>query len=108
MAQTVKNLPAMCATQVRSLSWEDPLEEAMATHSSILAWRIPMDCNTLGFAILHPLLEFAQTHIEISSSPKRVFTSQSACSLNFPGTDCLGSPHPLTSQGHLGNIVLSC
>ena len=37
----VKNLPAMWETWVRSLSWEDPLEEGMATHSSILAWRIP-------------------------------------------------------------------
>ena len=37
----VKNLPAMLETQVRSLGWEDPLEEGMATHSSILAWRIP-------------------------------------------------------------------
>ena len=42
MAQTVKNLPAMQETQVRSLGWEDPLEKAMATHSSILAWRIPL------------------------------------------------------------------
>ena len=41
MAQTVKNFPAMQETQVRSLSWEDPLEEEMANHSSILAWRIP-------------------------------------------------------------------
>ena len=41
MAQTVKNPPAICDTWVRSLGWEDPLEEAMATHSSILAWRIP-------------------------------------------------------------------
>ena len=40
MAQTVKNLPAMQETQVRSLGWEDPLED-MATHSSILAWKIP-------------------------------------------------------------------
>ena len=40
-AQTVKNLPAMRETWVRSLGWEDPLEECMATHSSILAWRIP-------------------------------------------------------------------
>ena len=39
----VKNLPAMQETQVRSLGWEDPLEEGMTTHSSILAWRIPMD-----------------------------------------------------------------
>ena len=42
MAQTVKNSPAMCETCVWSLGWEDPLEEGMATHSSILAWRIPM------------------------------------------------------------------
>ena len=41
MAQTVKNLPAMQETQVRSLGWDDPLEKGMATHSSILAWRIP-------------------------------------------------------------------
>ena len=37
----VKNLPAMQETQVRSLDWEDPLEKGIATHSSILAWRIP-------------------------------------------------------------------
>ena len=41
VAQTVKNPPAMRETQVQSLSWEDPLEKGMATHSSILAWRIP-------------------------------------------------------------------
>ena len=41
--QMVKNLPAMWETWVRSLGWEDPLEEGMATHSSTLAWRIPMD-----------------------------------------------------------------
>ena len=37
----VKNLPAMQETRVRSLGWEDPLEEGKATHSSTLAWRIP-------------------------------------------------------------------
>ena len=41
MAQTVKNLPAMQETQVRSLGREDPLEKEMATFSSILAWKIP-------------------------------------------------------------------
>ena len=41
LAQMVKNLPAMEETQVQSLGWEDPLEKQMATHSSILAWRIP-------------------------------------------------------------------
>ena len=39
--QTAKNLPAMQETWVQSLVWEDPLEKGMATHSSILAWRIP-------------------------------------------------------------------
>ena len=43
MAQMVKNSHAMQETWVQSLSWEDPMEEGMATHSSILAWRIPMD-----------------------------------------------------------------
>ena len=41
VAQLVKNLPAMQETRVPSLGWEDPLEEGMATHSSILSWRIP-------------------------------------------------------------------
>ena len=41
VAQTVKNLPALQDTKVRSLGWKDPLEEKTATHSSILAWRIP-------------------------------------------------------------------
>ena len=41
MAQTVKNLPATRKTWGQSLDWEDPLEEGMATYSSILAWRIP-------------------------------------------------------------------
>ena len=41
MAQTVKNLPGTQETQVQSLGWDYPLEEGMATHSSILAWRIP-------------------------------------------------------------------
>ena len=39
----VKNLPVMQETGVQSLGWEDPLEEEMATHFSILSWRIPMD-----------------------------------------------------------------
>ena len=46
MAQMAKNLPAMRETWVRFLSWEGPLEEGMAAHSSILAWRMPMDRGT--------------------------------------------------------------
>ena len=43
VAQIVRNPPEMKETWVQSLGWEDPLEEEMAIHSSILAWRIPMD-----------------------------------------------------------------
>ena len=52
VAQTIKNLPAMRETSVRSLGWEDPLEEGMATHSNIFAWRIPMDRGA-WFATVH-------------------------------------------------------
>ena len=43
VAHTVKNLPAMLETWVLYLCWEDPLEEGMESHSSLLAWRIPVD-----------------------------------------------------------------
>ena len=43
VAQLVKNLPEMKEIPIQVPGWEDPLEEGMATHSSILAWRIPMD-----------------------------------------------------------------
>ena len=46
--QLVKNLPAMWETWVRSLGWEDPLEKGKATHSSILAWRVPWACRAVG------------------------------------------------------------
>ena len=55
MAQTIKNLPVMQETQVRSLSQKDPLAKRMATHSGILAWRIPwteepggLQCKSIG------------------------------------------------------------
>ena len=48
MAQLVKKLPATWETWVLSLGWEDPLEKEMATHSSILAWRIPRTVQSIG------------------------------------------------------------
>ena len=48
VAQTVKNLPVMQETQVQSLDQEDPLEEEMATHSSILAWKFPWTEDLVG------------------------------------------------------------
>ena len=50
MAQLVKNPPAMRETAVRSLGREDPLEKGMATHSSILAWRIPGQRSLVGYS----------------------------------------------------------
>ena len=47
-AQLVKNLPAMRETWVLSLGWEDPLEKGKASHSSVLAWRIPMTIQSMG------------------------------------------------------------
>ena len=49
VTQMVKNLPAVQETQVQSLDWEDPLEEEMATCSSILAWRIPWTEELVGY-----------------------------------------------------------
>ena len=48
VAQLVKNPSAMRETWVQSLSWEDPLEKGNATHSSILAWRIPWNVQSMG------------------------------------------------------------
>ena len=56
----IKNPPAMWETWVRSLGWEDPLEEGMATHSSILAWRIPMDRGA-WWATAHVVTELDTT-----------------------------------------------
>ena len=50
----VKNLPATQETQVQSLDWEDPLEKEMATHSSILAWRIPRTWEPGGLHSMGP------------------------------------------------------
>ena len=51
VAQMVKNLPAMWETWVQSLGQEDPLEEDMATHSSILAWRVSWTEEFVGYSL---------------------------------------------------------
>ena len=56
VAQMVKNPPAMRETWFQSLGWEDPLEEGMATDSSIFTWRIPMD-RGVWHAIVHGVLK---------------------------------------------------
>ena len=69
----VENIPAMQETWVRSLGWEDPLDEGMATHSSILAWRIPMD-REAWWATVHGV---AQSQIQL----KRLSSSSSSIDL---------------------------
>ena len=62
VAQRIKNPPAMQETCVRSLGWEDPLEEGLEIYSSILAWRIPMDSRAWR-AIVHGV---AKSRIRLS------------------------------------------
>ena len=71
VAQMVKNLPAMLETWARSLGWENPLEEGMATHSSILAWRTPWTeepggLQSMGSQSQTRLRDRAHTHTLIS------------------------------------------
>ena len=63
VAQMVKNPPAVQETWVRSLGWEDPLEEGLASHSSILIWRIPMDRGAWRAIVF----EVAKTQTQLSS-----------------------------------------
>ena len=69
VVQRLKHLPAMQETWVRSLGWEDPLEKDMATHSSILAWRIPWTeepggLQSLGCEELDTIREVEINHIQ--------------------------------------------
>ena len=59
-AQSVKNLPPMRETRVRSLGGDDPLEKEMATHSSILAWKNPMDTGA-WCAMVHAVSRKSRT-----------------------------------------------
>ena len=63
VAQMVKNLPAVQETQVQSLGWEDSLEKEMATHSSILAWRIPQ--TEPGRSQISACLVCPSTHVSV-------------------------------------------
>ena len=80
-----KHLPAMVETQVQSLDWEDPLEKEMATHSSILPWKIPRT-EELGRATVHRV---AKSRIPLSD-----FTFISFFS---PGVDWISGNHVLGS-----------
>ena len=66
VAQLVKNPPAMWETWVQPLGWEDPLEKGAATHSSILAWRIPWTIPW-GYRVRHDWATFTHSHVKINS-----------------------------------------
>ena len=64
VAQVVKYLPAMQETWVRSLGWQDPLEKGKATHSSILAWRIPWTKSMGSQRVRHVNFQMFKLHLE--------------------------------------------
>ena len=79
VAQTVKNLPAMQETQVRSLGWEDPLVKGMAPHSSVFAWRIPMDGGA-WWAAVHAVAKWGCNE---SDTTERLSTSTWEVMVNY-------------------------
>ena len=76
----VKNLPAMQETQLWSLGWEDPLEEGMATHSSILAWRIPCTERRLaGYSPQHHKESDTTEATQLSTTHTGCVCNRSSC-----------------------------
>ena len=71
MAQTVKNLSAMQEAWLRCLGWEDPLEEGMATHSSMFAWRIPWTVKPDG---LHGVAKSGTLTEQLTQAQRGLFT----------------------------------
>ena len=71
MAQRVKSLPTIQETQVQSLGWEDPLEKEIATHSSILAWKIPWIEEPGGLQSIgcQRVRHDEQLHIQVNKMP---------------------------------------
>ena len=94
----VKNPPAMSETWVQSLGWEDPLEKGMATHSSILAWRIPWTKEPggniyRGFFLWYP--QSSHRYTAPVSSPREREPTPLGVDSNFPqepGKDLLTDP----------------
>ena len=103
----VKNPPAMQETWVRSLDWEDPLQEGMATHSSILSWRIPMD-REVWQATVHGVAK-SQTRLSnftftfhFHALEKEMATHSSILAWRIPWTEEPGGLESMGSQkiGH--------
>ena len=101
MVQTVKNPPAMWETWVQTLGWEEPLEEGMATHSSILAWGIPMhrggwQATVHGVTKSRTRLGDFTLTFHFPPLEKEMATHSSVLAWRIPGT---GEPGGLPSMG---------
>ena len=83
MAQLVKKPPSMLETRIRSLGWEDPLEKGMATHSSILAWRISWTVYPWG-------LKESDTTEQLSLSLSPQFMEKLSSMKPMPGAEKIG------------------
>ena len=71
IAQLVKNPPAMQETWVQSLGWEDPLKKGKATHSNILAWRLPWTIKSMGSQrVRHDRVTFSSLHFKQHKSER--------------------------------------
>ena len=107
VAQLVKNPPAMQETWFRSLGWEDPLEKGMATHYSILAWRIPWTAYSMGSQSQTRLSDF---HFTFTRIVNEMFRSvQFSCSVLSDSLQPHGLYSPLNSPGQntgVGNLSL--
>ena len=97
VAQVVKNPPAMWETWVRSLGWEDPLEKRTATHSSILAWRIPWTVYPWGHFHFHSILFGAFQVALVVKKP--------ACQCRRPGLDPWVRRPPGGGHGNTSSIL---
>ena len=102
VTQWVKNSPAMQEVQVQSLGWEDPLEEDMATHSSILAWRIPWTeepggLQSIGsWRVEHDWNDLVHTHLKLCDQTS-TFVGSCRKQRSFRKTSgLLTMPKPLT------------
>ena len=85
MAQMVKNLPAVQESWVQFPGWEDPLEKAMATHSSIHVWRIPMDRGTWQATVQE--VSKSQTQLSDQAQYREDLASQASGQLEASGQE---------------------
>ena len=107
MVQVVKNLPAIQKTRIWSLDWEDPLEEAMETQSSILAWRIPMDRGA-QWTTVHAVAKTWTTQHRLKYTCGALVTK--SCAANGDPMDCSqtgSSGHEISQARMLEWVVIS-